>query len=248
MNALIAVAHGSRDPRSSSTIHRIVDALRKQRPELDVRAAFLDLNAPSVGETIDDLVDHGHCSVVAVPLLLGSAFHAKTDLPTLLAEARVRHPRVSIRQSDVLGADRLLVDAVRSRVLACGVDPKDPTVAVTVAAVGSSDHSANQRTGRVGRALLTGTRWTGGTTCFATASPGPREAVERLQAAGATRVVVAPWFLAPGRLTDRVAQHLCALPDVLCADVIGPHPAVAQLASLRFDAAVPSVRSGKRTA
>ena len=64
--ALVAVAHGSRDPRSAATISRLIDEVRQQRPDLDVRLSFLDLRL-------------GHA--VVVPLLLGNAFHARVAVP-----------------------------------------------------------------------------------------------------------------------------------------------------------------------
>ncbi|OZD04394.1 sirohydrochlorin chelatase [Rhodococcus sp. 06-235-1A] len=239
MSALIAVAHGSRDSRSSAAIHRAVDVLRRRRPDLDVRVAFLDLTEPGVGQVVDALVDAGHTRVVAVPLLLGKAFHARVDLPALLDAAQTRHPQVSIVQADVLGDDRLLIEAVRDRITDTGVAVDDSTVGIALAAVGSSAAPANQRTRVIAQKLLAGTGWVGAVTCFATSvSPSATDAVAQLHAMGATRIVVAPWFLAPGLLTDRVEAALSDRPDVVHADVIGAHPAVAELASRRYDSAV----------
>ncbi|GAA3191378.1 hypothetical protein GCM10020255_090880 [Rhodococcus baikonurensis] len=92
MVPLIAVAHGSRDPRSARVITAAVAALREARPDLDVRLAFLDLNAPSIDQVLDGVAHDGHTHAVVVPMLLGNAFHARVDLPGLLAAAAVRHP------------------------------------------------------------------------------------------------------------------------------------------------------------
>ncbi len=239
MTALIAVAHGSRDPRSGAAIHGAVDVLRRRRPDLDVRVAFLDLTEPGVGLVVDAVVDAGHTRIVCVPLLLGKAFHAKVDLPELLADARTRHAHASIVQADVLGDDNLLIEAVRDRILDTDVALEDPTVGIALAAVGSSVAAANQRTRVVAQKLLAGTSWAGAITCFATSvEPSPDDAVAQLRTMGATRIVVAPWFLAPGLLTDRIETSLSARPDVVHADVIGAHPALAELVSRRYDSAV----------
>ncbi|MEN0134137.1 MAG: CbiX/SirB N-terminal domain-containing protein, partial [Rhodococcus sp. (in: high G+C Gram-positive bacteria)] len=111
MTPLIAVAHGSRDPRSARVVAAAVSALRERRPDLDVRLCFLDLNAPSVDQVIDAVAAEGHSSAVVVPMLLGSAFHARVDLPALLDAARLRHPHLHVRQADVLGHDARLVEA-----------------------------------------------------------------------------------------------------------------------------------------
>ena len=45
--ALIALAHGSRDPRSAETITALVDEVRALRPDLRIEPAFLELSKPS---------------------------------------------------------------------------------------------------------------------------------------------------------------------------------------------------------
>ncbi|MCX4097532.1 sirohydrochlorin chelatase [Nocardia sp. alder85J] len=232
--ALVVVAHGSRDPRSAATVSEVVSAVAAARPELDVYPAFLDLNAPSVERAVDAVAAAGHTAAVAVPLLLGSAFHARVDLPGLLAAARTRHPFLHCTQADVLGADPRLVTALRDRVRATGADPRDPRVGVAVAAVGSSSPAANDRTRRLARPLVAGTAWRA-EVCFATTEPTLPETISRLRARGCQRVVIAPWFLAPGRLTDRL--HGAAGPHPFAAP-LGAHPALVDVVLERYTNAV----------
>lgn len=228
--ALIAVAHGSRDPRSAATMFAVVEELAAAHPVLDVRLAFLDLSTPSVEQVVDAVAGAGHTEAIVVPLLLGSAFHARVDLPGLLAAAQARHPRLRLTQADVLGPDPRLVGALRERVLATGADADDATLAVAVAAVGSSSQAANRRTEQIGRLLAAGTAWRT-EICFATTEPGVTQAVSRLREWGCDRVVVAPWFLAPGLLTDRLAEQA---PDLRHATPIGAHPLVAEVIAARY--------------
>ncbi|MFI1916333.1 sirohydrochlorin chelatase [Nocardia sp. NPDC020380] len=258
--ALIAVAHGSRDPRSAATMHAVVEQIAAARPDLDVRLAFLDLSAPSVDQVVDAVAAEGHSHAVVVPLLLGSAFHARVDLPGLLDAARARHPRLRMTQADVLGADARLIGALRDRVRSAHVDEPAilhgliaptscsgggapdaasgpyPSLGVAVAAVGSSSVAANARTAEVARRLAALTGWKT-EICFATTEPTVTEAVTRLRARGAEEVLVAPWFLAPGLLTDRL---IAAAPDVVHAEVLGPHPALTDIALNRYHAAIGS--------
>ena len=85
--ALVAVAHGSRDPRSAATVAALVDEVRRQRPELDVRLSFLDLSAPRLPDVLDAVAAEGHRRAVVVPLLLGHAFHASVDVPGAVTSA-----------------------------------------------------------------------------------------------------------------------------------------------------------------
>ena len=75
---LIAVAHGSRDPRSAAAVRELVAALPGARP------AFLDLSEPLL---TDVLADVGDGEAVVVPLLLGSAYHALVDIPEMVDKA-----------------------------------------------------------------------------------------------------------------------------------------------------------------
>jgi sirohydrochlorin ferrochelatase len=87
---LLVVAHGSRDPRHAATVHALVRRVRALRPGLRVETGFLDFNVPSVQGTLESLAADGVRDVVALPLLLTRAFHAKADIPTVLADAPAR--------------------------------------------------------------------------------------------------------------------------------------------------------------
>ena len=138
---------------------------------------------------------------MVVPLLLADAYHARVDIPAMIAESGS-----DARRAQVLGEDDRLINVLRQRLEQAGVSRLDPSVGVLVAAVGSSRPQANAATAAVARKLTMMTRWTA-TTAFAT---GPRptlaQACELLRERGATRLVIAPWFLAPGRITDRVQR------------------------------------------
>ncbi|MEU3011461.1 sirohydrochlorin chelatase [Nocardia asteroides] len=228
--ALILVAHGSRDPRSAANAAAVRDLVAETRPDLTVRLAFLDLNAPSVDQVVDSVAAQDFAHTVVVPLLLGSAFHARVDLPGLLDSARRRHPRLRLDQADVLGPDPRLLTALCDRI----ADAAPHATGIAVAAVGSTRPGANERTAEVAAEIA---RRTGlaAEICFATSEPTLTAATTRLRARGADAVVVAPWFLAPGLLTDRLRT---AAPNLVHADTLGAHPMLAEVVWDRYDAAI----------
>lgn len=233
MIPLVAVAHGSRDPRSARAVAAVLAALKAEDPDRDVRLAFLDLSTPSVPQVLDALAGQGHRQVVVVPLLLGSAFHARVDLPALLREARVRHPQLSVLCSDILGDDDLLVDAVRDNIVATGVDPGDESVGIALCAVGSRRPESNAATASVLPRVLEKTAWRHSSVCFVTAAqPTVPDALTRLSRSGARRIVLAPWILAPGLLWDRACD--AAGPDVRIASTLTCHDAVGQMVARRY--------------
>ncbi|MCR3751746.1 sirohydrochlorin chelatase [Lentzea californiensis] len=224
MIPLVAVAHGSRDPRSAASIHALLDVVRSLRPELDVRGCFLDLCAPRLNDVLRG-------PAVVVPLLLGKAYHARVDVPAAVAESRV--PAVV---TDVLGPDPRLESAALRRLSEAGVSFGDRSLGVVLAGAGSSHGPANEAVARVARRWARESGWAGVEAAFASiASPSVPEAIERLKARGASRIAVASWFLAPGLLPDKVAS---LAGDAVVARPLGDDVEVAQLVLDRYDFAL----------
>jgi sirohydrochlorin ferrochelatase len=225
---LILTAHGSADPRSAQSAHEVADTIRRMRRGVDVRVAFCEQNFPN----LRDVLVATERNAVVVPLLLADAYHARVDIPALIADSGT-----DARQAEVLGEDDRLVAVLRQRLTHAGVSQLDPEVGVLVTAVGSSRPQANARTALVADFLAQDTRWMT-TTAFATGpSPTLAEAADALRSRGATRLVIAPWFLAHGRITDRVAEYARAQ-GIPTAAPLGPHRLVADTVLDRFDEAL----------
>jgi sirohydrochlorin ferrochelatase len=224
---LVLAAHGSADPRSAASAHDVAHTVRMMRRGVEVRVAFCEQNAPNLRDVLADR----RRDAVVVPLLLADAYHAQVDIPALIRESGS-----TARQADVLGEDDRLVAVLRQRLAHAGVSRLDPDVGVLVTAVGSSRPQANARTASVADHLVQHTNWTA-TTAFATGPhPTLAEAAAILRERGATRLVIAPWFLAHGRITDGIAEYARAQ-RILMAEPLGPHRLVAETVLDRYDAA-----------
>lgn len=230
---LLLTAHGSADPRSAANARAVAQRLAQLRRGLEVRLAFCELNSPSLVDALRDLSG----PAVVTPFLLANAYHAGIDIPRQISSCGLAERGVAVRQADVLGEDDRLVSVLRERIAEVGVSRQDNSLGVLVAAIGSSNPVANAHTAQVARKVLAGTRWAAATTAFVTRpEPSFAEAVKHLRRRGARRVVIAPWFLAPGRLPDRVARfaHDAGIP---MAAPLGAHPLVAATLLDRFDQA-----------
>jgi sirohydrochlorin ferrochelatase len=228
---LVLTAHGSADPRSPANARAVAGQLAAMRPGLDVRLAFLGLNTPSLPAVLNDLSGQ---EAIVTPLLLANAHHARVDIPGQIASCAGSQ---QVRQADVLGEDDRLVSVLHQRVTELGVSRSDDTLGVLVVAVGSSDPAANARTATIAPKLAAGTRWAAVTTAFATRpEPSLADAVDLLRQHGARRVVIAPWFLAPGRLPDR-AQSFADQAGIEMAAPLGAHRLVAETVLDRFEKA-----------
>ncbi len=223
MTDVVLTAHGSRDPRSAANTHAIAGHLRRVAPEFAVRVAFCEHSTPNLRDALDTVTASPGRETVVVPFLLASAYHARIDIPAMITQSGA-----PVRVAPTLGEDDRLVRVLGERLTAAGASRFDPELGVVVVAVGSSHAAANARTARIAAPLARGTRWAGVEVAFATQGPRPSvpDAVERLKARGATRLMIAPWFLAHGRITDGVAGY-AARAGIPMAEPLGAHRLVA---------------------
>lgn len=237
---LLVVAHGSRDPRHAATVHALTARVRALRPGLRAETGFLDFNAPSVPRVLERLDAEGAGEVVALPLLLTHAFHAKSDIPAVLREARARLPRLRVRQAEVLGPSPLLNSALERRLYEAGVRPGDrSSTGLVLASAGSTDPEAIAVIAEIARELRH-TGWCSVRPAFASAvtaggNPRTEDTVRALRADGVRRVAVAPYVIAPGRLPDRIAAGAAEAGADVLAGVLGPSPELARLLLDRYD-------------
>ncbi|MEU9114533.1 sirohydrochlorin chelatase [Streptomyces sp. NPDC048483] len=235
---LVAVAHGSRDPRALHTVHALLDRVRALRPGLDIRLGHIELNRPLLADTLREL----RGEAVLVPLLFGHGYHVTHDLPAALAAA----PHLSGRTAAPLGPHPLLAEALHDRLLEAGF-PQAPArhrTAVVLASAGSRSARSAADTARIGRLLSARLGGVPVLPAYASAAtPGVPEAVRLLTARGHDRIAIASCFTAPGRFAAQCAAHA---PD-LAAAPLGDHPALARLVLHRYDQAhdqAPLTRTG----
>ncbi|MCU1612939.1 MAG: putative Sirohydrochlorin cobaltochelatase domain, cbiX family [Frankiales bacterium] len=224
---LVACAHGTRNPTGRRLIAELALAARGLRPGLRTTAAFVDVQPPTVADVVRDLAQTG-TSAVVVPLLLSGGYHVHVDI----AGAVAAHPCAVA--APPLGPDPRLVEVLHDRLAESGADPGDAGTAVVLAAAGSSDPRAVADVERTA-ALLRG-RWAGPvTTGYGSAArPTVPDAVAAARAAGARRVVVAAYLLAPGHFADRLAD---AGADAVSAPLL-PDQRFAAVLLDRYDAAL----------
>ncbi|WP_187347072.1 sirohydrochlorin chelatase [Nocardiopsis sp. CNR-923] len=235
---LLAVAHGSADPRSAAAVSALFDRVRALRPGLDVRVSYLDHVSPSAEDALTALARGGAGEVVVLPTLLTAAYHSKVDLPRVLDRAREESPWLRVRYADPLGPHPLLLDAVERRLAEAGARP-GPGTALVLASAGSSDPAANATVGSLAARLAERGPWREVATAFASAAaPGPGEAVAALRERGAERVAVASYLLAPGFFADRVRDRSVAAGASAVSEALGDAPELARVVLERYDVAM----------
>ncbi|WP_351231881.1 sirohydrochlorin chelatase [Streptomyces sp. NPDC002133] len=229
--ALVAVAHGSRDPRALRTVTRLLDRVRELRPGLDVRVGHIELDEPLLPDTLAALTAHGDREAVLVPLLLGRGHHVKRDIPAAVAGA----PGLCARIAQPLGPHPLLVEALYARLAEAGwrsADNGSRSAGVVLAAAGSRDPESAAGARRTAGMLSERLGGVPVVPAYASAlSPTVSDAVRALAARGRHRIAVASYFTAPGRFASAAA----AAAPWTSADPLGAHPAMARLVLQRYD-------------
>jgi sirohydrochlorin ferrochelatase len=261
---LVAVAHGSKDPRATATIAGLVDLVRSQAaerglstpsglPGVDAREAFLDHCAPSLADALRAISQEGErgippyppsaCpDIVLVPLLLTAAYHSKSDIPAQVAAAEAALakgglPRRRVLQTATLGPHPLLIAGLERR-LAEAADASPGEASVVLAAAGSSDPRANETVATLAARWQAAGRWRRVVPAYASASsPSPAEAVRALHARFPRhRVVVATYLLAPGHFADKIEAQALEAGAVAVSAPLGAIPEVANVIIDRYQA------------
>jgi len=241
--ALLLAAHGTRDEAGVAAFNALAQRVGDLAAGDGTRVAggFIELSPPPLREAVATLVNGTPANMVAVPLMLSAAGHAKGDIPAALARERTRHPGLTWSYARPLGPHPALLDLLAARIAAAG----SPGPAVLVVGRGSTDPDANADVVKTTRLLWEGRDYPLAETAFVSlARPGVTEGLERCRLLGARRIVVARYFLFPGVLPDRVAQqaseYATAHPDldISCADVLGDCDEIAALVYERYHEAL----------
>lgn len=209
-DALLIAAHGSRDAAGVAEFRALAQAWQELRPDRPQAAGFLEFARPTIGEAIETLVAQGARRVVVVPAMLMAAGHVKNDVPSEIAEARIRHSHVSFRMARSLDIHPALLDLcqVRFREATEPLGEVDPAqTLLLLVGRGTSDPDANANIARVARFLWEayGVGWA--SIAYAgLASPGVDEALSVCRRSGYKRIVVQPYLLFDGVLLKRVYE------------------------------------------
>jgi len=205
---LVAASHGTASPVGQAAVAALVGAVAARRPDLDVRAAFVDVQQPDPPAVLATLPTGRRARLV--PLLLSAGYHVFVDL----TEAAAAVPGAGV--APALGPDVRLAALLARRLGAAGLRDDD---VVVLGAAGSSEVSAvrdceivaAQLAETIGHEVTVG--------YLSAAEPRLADAVAAQRVPG-RRVVVATYLLAPGFFADLAGRSGADVvtPPLLLAD------------------------------
>jgi sirohydrochlorin cobaltochelatase len=207
---MLVVGHGTRSDSGVAEFNAFMGRLQR-RHDAPYRAAaggFIELSRPPVTEAVASLVGQGHRELIAVPLVLVAAGHGKGDIPAALVREQVRHPGLTYSYGRPLGPHPTLLDILEQRIEKVLGGTQRADTHVLLVGRGSTDPDANAEIAKVARLLWEGRGYAGVEPSFVSlADPGVPAGLERLRRLGAGHIVVAPYFLFPGILADRIVSQ-----------------------------------------
>jgi sirohydrochlorin ferrochelatase/(2Fe-2S) ferredoxin len=212
--AILIVGHGSRETRANQELEQLVASYgartRDRGDSITVTHAYVELAQPLVGEALATLAA-SHQRVVVVPLFLFLVGHAKNDIPIALTRVRAAHPQVDFVSGRELGVHVELLAIAFDRAVACGSLDAANAKKTTVILVGrgSSDPGANAEFYRLTRLFSEGRGFASVIPCFiGITTPLVSDALETAARGRPDRLIVLPYFLFDGRLTEKLAGQV----------------------------------------
>src|SRR5438552_10324713 len=114
-DALLLIAHGSRQDEANADLHHLANELRRVGNYVAVVASFLELADPNIDEGAARCVTAGAERIVLLPCFLSAGVHVQRDLTTARERLAVRYPDVEFRLAEPLGRHPLLTQIVSDR-------------------------------------------------------------------------------------------------------------------------------------
>lgn len=241
---IVVVGHGTADPVGAEETRTLTRLVAERLSGVPVELGFLEVITPAIGDAVSVLAARGCDELVAAPLLLFTAGHARRDVPEALAEAAAA-AGVRVSQSEPLGMHPEIVQLSclrRQEALAVlPVVPPEETVLVMMGR-GSSDPSGPAQLHEFTAATLADAAFRPATArpaavlfgFAAAARPTLDEAIAAAIAVpGVRRIIVQPHLLFCGHVQDQVSAAVArgreARPDLDWVEVarLGADPRVA---------------------
>ncbi|MGV3484908.1 MAG: sirohydrochlorin chelatase [Planctomycetaceae bacterium] len=237
-DGVLLIGHGTRDRVGTEQFFQLAELLAERLSPLPVEPCLLELQRPTIEEGWQRLHARGVRRVLASPLLLFAAGHARSDIPSALDRCLVRWPGMTWREARPLSRTpellRLALQRLDESLAQASAAQAAEQIAVLMVGRGSFDPCA-----QADMKLLT--HWLAGqrrghsffTAFYAMAQPSLSSTLERLKDNHSFRsIVVQPHLLFEGNLYQSILQQTQQIAaqhhdkEFIVSNYLGPEPEV----------------------
>ncbi|MBA7543121.1 Sirohydrochlorin ferrochelatase [subsurface metagenome] len=119
--AVVLIGHGSKLPYGKGVLEELRRRIEMREIFREVRVAFMQLDSPSIEETLRNLAKDGMKNIVALPVFLADGAHTTEDIPEKLKAAfegawEEIGRDVKLTYAKPIGVDERIVDILLDRV------------------------------------------------------------------------------------------------------------------------------------
>ena len=208
MEAILYICHGSRVPEACEEASTFIHKCMNQRPETIQEYCFLELADPTIEASYEKCVQRGATSILAIPVLLLTAAHAKKDIPEVLDKIEEQFPDVALKYGRPIGVHSYMVDILTERMMETKEVVTNNSLILLVGR-GSSDPDVKRDLHEIANMLslrLNGARVED---CYLTAAePSFKVALENSHFSNADSVFIIPYLLFTGILMKGIEKEI----------------------------------------
>ncbi|MCY4420921.1 MAG: CbiX/SirB N-terminal domain-containing protein [Gammaproteobacteria bacterium] len=106
MDALLLIAHGSREQSANDEVRSLTRTLEQNLGQTFgwIDCAFLELAEPCIAKGIDACIRNGASNITVLPYFLAAGRHVTVDIPAELEKAKLANPHVQLKVTPHIGA------------------------------------------------------------------------------------------------------------------------------------------------
>jgi sirohydrochlorin cobaltochelatase len=127
-HSVILFAHGARDARWSASLQALAVAISNKLGGARVRAAFLEIQSPTLPQALQSAASDGAREIHIVPVFWAAAGHVDNELPPMVADFTQQNPGISVRTLPVLSELPGMLDFIAGTVAQGARVPPEPGV------------------------------------------------------------------------------------------------------------------------
>ncbi len=118
IKGMLLVGHGSKMPYNQELVEKTAALIKTQSKDFIVKCGFMNLNTPSIRDSLDEFRKEPIEALVVVPLFLAKGVHIEKDIPGEigLPEGQkkgsfvLNGKSIPLLYADPIGSDPLLAD------------------------------------------------------------------------------------------------------------------------------------------
>lgn len=249
MEAVLYICHGSRLKKAQEEAAAFVHSCMLENPVPIQEYGFLELAAPTIEHGFRKCIEKGATKILAVPVLLLTAGHAKLDIPLEMERLKQQFPSVEVVLGNPIGVHPDISQLLIERISETNELVSDDTM-ILIVGRGSSDPDVKRDLMRIAKDLQleSGIKNVEGSFLVA-ASPSFEESLQDAVNSSCQKIVVIPYILFTGLLMSKMAKTIQSYSEktnkqIILGNYLGYHPILSAILLKRVEEA--RLKGGKQ--